>query len=59
MEQSIDKLKLEYAANIAKVENIKNDMKSVQEKVTRSVDLIKNLSSERERWDESSKNFIN
>jgi len=59
LEQSIDTLKLEYAANIAKVENIKNDMKSVQEKVTRSVELIKNLSSERERWDESSKNFIN
>lgn len=59
LEESIDTLKLEYAANIAKVENIKNDMKSVQEKVSRSVSLIKNLSSERERWDESSKNFIN
>lgn len=58
LEQKIDTLKLEYAANIARVENIKNEMKSVEVKVTRSVQLIKNLSSERSRWDDSSKNFI-
>lgn len=34
-------------------------MKQVKEKVDRSVQLIKNLSSERVRWEESSQNFVN
>jgi len=34
-------------------------MKTVKEKVDRSVQLIRNLSSERERWEISSKNFVN
>ena len=37
LEASIEDLKKEYAGLIAKVENIKNDMKTVQEKVARSV----------------------
>lgn len=59
LEASIEDLKTEYAGLIAKVENIKHDMKTVKEKVDRSVQLIKNLSSERVRWEESSKNFVN
>lgn len=59
LEQSIEALKTEYAGLIAKVESIKADMKQVKEKVDRSVQLIKNLSSERVRWDESSQNFVN
>lgn len=35
------------------------DMKTVQEKADRSVNLLKNLSSERARWEESSNNFVN
>jgi dynein heavy chain 1 len=58
LEQSIEGLKTEYAALIAKVESIKTDMKQVKEKVERSVQLIKNLSSERVRWENSSKNFV-
>jgi len=59
LESSIEDLKTEYAVLIAQVENLKNDMKTVQEKVGRSVQLIRNLSSERGRWEESSKNFVN
>jgi len=59
LEENIESLKQEYAMLIAKVENIKNDMKTVQVKVDRSIQLIKNLSSERERWEDSSKNFEN
>lgn len=59
LESSIEELKTEYASLIAKVESIKNDMKTVQEKVGRSVQLLANLSSERARWEESSKNFVN
>lgn len=58
LEQNIEGLKAEYAALIAKVESIKTDMKQVKDKVDRSVQLIKNLSSERVRWEESSKNFV-
>ena len=58
LEASIEDLKKEYAGLIAKVENIKNDMKTVQEKVARSVSLISNLSSERVRWEDSSKSFV-
>lgn len=59
LEKNIENLKAEYAGLIAKVETIKADMKQVQEKVDRSVQLIKNLSSERIRWEESSQNFNN
>lgn len=52
-------MKAEYAVLIAKVETLKADMKTVQEKVDRSVQLISNLSSERVRWEASSKNFVN
>lgn len=58
LEDSIEGLKSEYASLIAKVESIKQDMKTVQEKVGRSVQLISNLSSERARWEESSKSFV-
>ena len=43
---------------IAQVEGIKNDKKNVEEKVQRSLQLIHNLSSERLRWEESSKSFV-
>jgi dynein heavy chain 1 len=59
LEAGIEDLKAEYAVLIAKVETLKADMKTVQEKVDRSVQLISNLSSERVRWEASSKNFVN
>lgn len=59
LESSIESLALEYRDLIVKVEKIKSDMSSVQIKVKRSVDLIRNLSSERVRWEESSQNFVN
>lgn len=59
LESRIEVLKSDYAQLVAKAENIKGDMKTVKEKVDRSVQLIKNLSSERERWEISSKNFVN
>lgn len=59
LENGIEELKAEYAVLIAKVETLKADMKSVQEKVDRSVQLIANLSSERIRWEDTSKNFVN
>ncbi len=34
-------------------------MIQVKEKVERSVSLIRNLSSERQRWENSSKDFVN
>jgi dynein heavy chain 1 len=59
LESRIEVLKSDYASLVAKAENIKGDMKTVKEKVDRSVQLIRNLSSERERWEISSKNFVN
>ena len=59
LEAGIEDLKTEYAVLIAKVETLKADMKTVQIKVDRSVQLISNLSSERVRWEASSKNFVN
>ncbi|KAG9806239.1 dynein heavy chain, partial [Aureobasidium melanogenum] len=49
--------KTEYAALVSQVEAIKSEMARVQSKVDRSSRLISNLSSERERWENSSKSF--
>jgi dynein heavy chain 1 len=57
LEQAIASYKSEYATLIAEQNNIERDMSSVQIKVNRSVTLIENLSSERIRWEESSKSF--
>jgi dynein heavy chain 1 len=59
LEKSIENLKAEFAELVAKAETIKIDMKTVQVKADRSVNLLKNLSSERVRWEESSNNFVN
>lgn len=57
LEQNIEKYKADYAALISEVQQIKSEMTKVQEKVTRSRQLISNLSSERERWDSASLDF--
>ncbi|KAF2010197.1 cytoplasmic dynein-like protein 1 heavy chain 1 [Aaosphaeria arxii CBS 175.79] len=57
LEESIARYKDEYAALIRETEAIKSQMTTVQFKVDRSVRLLDSLSSERGRWEESSKSF--
>ncbi|KAF2121658.1 dynein heavy chain [Lophiotrema nucula] len=57
LEDSIARYKTEYAALISETQAIKTEMKTVQFKVDRSVRLLDSLSSERVRWEESSKSF--
>jgi dynein heavy chain 1, cytosolic len=57
LERSIATYKTEYAALISQTEAIKAEMTRVQSKVDRSMRLLNSLSSERGRWEESSKTF--
>ena len=57
LEQNIATYKTEYAALISETQSIKNEMERVEFKVNRSVKLLDSLSSERSRWEESSKSF--
>ena len=57
LEENIEQYKVDYGKLIAEVENIKAEMTKVKDKVTRSQKLIQNLSAERNRWEDSSKNF--
>ncbi|KAF2473666.1 uncharacterized protein BDR25DRAFT_256486 [Lindgomyces ingoldianus] len=57
LEDSITRYKTEYAALISETQAIKSEMSTVQFKVDRSVRLLDSLSSERSRWEESSKSF--
>ncbi|KAF2733638.1 dynein heavy chain [Polyplosphaeria fusca] len=57
LEESIARYKTEYAALISETQAIKTEMSTVQFKVDRSVRLLDSLSSERGRWEESSKSF--
>ncbi|KAG9535921.1 dynein heavy chain, partial [Aureobasidium melanogenum] len=57
LDNNIATYKTEYAALVSQVEAIKSEMARVQSKVDRSSRLISNLSSERERWENSSKSF--
>lgn len=54
---NIEQYKQDYGLLIGEVQNIKNEMGKVQDKVKRSQQLIQNLSAERIRWEESSRNF--
>ena len=57
LEQNIATYKEEYAALISETQAIKSEMERVEFKVNRSVKLLDSLSSERSRWEESSKSF--
>ncbi|KAK3110084.1 dynein heavy chain, partial [Teratosphaeriaceae sp. CCFEE 6253] len=57
LEASIATYKKEYAALISQTEAIKAEMSRVQSKVNRSMRLLDSLSSERVRWEQSSKTF--
>jgi len=57
LEQKIATYKAEYASLISQTEAIKAEMSRVQSKVDRSMRLLNSLSSERGRWENSSKTF--
>ena len=57
LEKSIQSYKEEYAQLISQAEAIKNDLKQVQDKVDRSMSLLKSLGIEKDRWQETSENF--
>ncbi|KAF4126868.1 dynein heavy chain 1, cytosolic [Geosmithia morbida] len=57
LEASINTYKTEYAALISETQAIKAEMSKVQFKVDRSVRLLDSLSSERVRWEDSSRSF--
>ncbi|CAD5206375.1 unnamed protein product [Bursaphelenchus okinawaensis] len=57
LEQSIASYKDEYAKLIAQAESIKSDLALVQEKVQRSIQLLKSLRAERDRWQNGCDNF--
>ena len=50
LEKSINSYKEEYAQLISQAEAIKNDLKQVQDKVDRSMSLLKSLGIEKDRW---------
>ncbi|KAJ3260954.1 hypothetical protein HK103_006909 [Boothiomyces macroporosus] len=57
LENSINLYKDEYAVLISEVHNLKKEMEGVKERVGRSLSVVENLSSERERWTESRETF--
>ena len=57
LEYNIEQYKVDYSLLIGDVQQIKTEMGKVQDKVKRSKQLIQNLSSERVRWEGSSKSF--
>lgn len=57
IEEKIILYKKDYKILIGKVNKIKMDMKKVNQKVEKSKKLLTNLSSEKERWTETSKGF--
>uniref|UniRef100_A0A1I7Y6V7 Dynein heavy chain, cytoplasmic n=1 Tax=Steinernema glaseri TaxID=37863 RepID=A0A1I7Y6V7_9BILA len=57
LEHSIATYKDEYAILIGQAESIKADLATVKEKVGRSIDLLSNLRSERDRWNGSCEGF--
>jgi len=57
LEDSIAQYKAEYADLISETQAIKTEMKTVESKVERSVKLLESLSSERVRWEDSSRSF--
>ncbi|CEP21047.1 unnamed protein product [Cyberlindnera jadinii] len=57
LSESINKYKVDYSVLIRETENIKANMTSVELSMKRSVELVESLSSERERWVKSIKDF--
>lgn len=57
LEEKIEGFKKQYAICISQAEAIKSEMAVVQKKVERSVALLGNLTSERQRWEQESNGF--
>ena len=57
LESSIGRYKDEYALLISETQAIKGEMERVQSKVDRSMRLLDSLSSEKDRWESSSRTF--
>ena len=57
LETSINNYKEEYAQLISQAEAIKSDLKQVQDKVDRSMSLLKSLGIEKDRWQVTSESF--
>ena len=57
LEASIARYKEEYAALISETQAIKGEMERVQNRVSRSMQLLDSLSSEQERWETGSRTF--
>lgn len=57
LEASIEKFKDDYAQLITETQAIKSEMTTVENKVTRSVNLLDSLSAERSRWAANIKEF--
>ena len=57
LEESLARYNREYESLIGEKQIIESEMSGVESKVTRSVRLLESLSSERVRWEESSKQF--
>ena len=47
----------EYALLISEAQAIKQELSTVEAKVTRSTNLLKSLSIEQERWEQTSESF--
>ncbi|KAJ3019014.1 UNVERIFIED_CONTAM: hypothetical protein HDU68_010891 [Siphonaria sp. JEL0065] len=57
LENNITLFKDEYAVLISETQALKSEMEKVKSRVDRSMALLENLSSENERWGESSSSF--
>ncbi|KAJ3021261.1 hypothetical protein HKX48_008890 [Thoreauomyces humboldtii] len=57
LEESISTYKDEYAVLISETQSLKSEMETVATRVDRSLRLLGNLSSERERWESGSQSF--
>lgn len=57
LENSIATYKDEYAALISETQAIKSEMERVQNRVSRSMQLLDSLSSEKHRWETGSRTF--
>ena len=54
---NIANYKKDYKRMIAQTEKIRIELEDIQTKVDRSIALIKNLSTERDRWESQSSSF--
>lgn len=57
LEESIEKYKDDYSELIRETEKVKQEISSIEQKVSRSLTLIENLTKERERWQSGIKEF--